>query len=51
MKKTHRRQVVDYDRYDYKDKEYYGLFPQNGKLRIDVKRLEKESLVNLVAVF
>lgn len=46
MKKTHRRQMVDYDRYDYKDKKYYGLFPQNGKLRIDVKRLEKESLVD-----
>lgn len=46
MKRTHRRQTAKYEKYDFNDKEYYGLFPKQGKLRIDVKRLEKCHLVD-----
>lgn len=46
MKRTHKRQVANYENYDYCDKEYYGLFPKLGKLRIDVIRLEKSHLVD-----
>lgn len=46
MKRKHKRQIANYEKYDYNDKEYYGLFPKRGKLRIDVKRLEKINLID-----
>ncbi len=39
MKKERNRKLKDYSRYNEFEKEYYGIFIKNDKLRIDVKRL------------
>ncbi len=41
MKKNSKRQIKDYSKYTYEDREYYGLFRKNKRVLIDVKRMGK----------
>lgn len=39
MKKNSKRQIRNYDKYDYYNKEYYGILVKKDRTRIDVKRM------------
>lgn len=47
MKKTHQRQIRNYNTYEQNEKAYFGLLPYKGRFRVDVKRLEKSRLVDI----
>lgn len=41
MKKNSKRKIKDYSKFNCEQPEYYGLFVKNGRVRVDVKRMDK----------